>query len=252
MNKELTFSVISKALLTSDFIVAARMYGSWLYDEMSVDCDIAVLIPSVSGLVDSNTYRLLLILRDCLVEETGNDIDLVPHTEDELEDVCSPLWYPRYNFSLISGKVIKGEFAISPITKNEQKFSFADLSAYVIHDNRTVCRRQLVRSLQGESGRIFVSKLLHGTENALTFYACQKKTEYLYSPSDINHGFEILDSVYGVDSNPARAFLQSCKYSFDFEKGLLLMSWYESLVAMAFDKANAHLYQDTCHRLQLS
>ncbi|MDP4031342.1 MAG: hypothetical protein Q8P60_00550, partial [Pseudorhodobacter sp.] len=197
-------------------------------------------------------YRLLLILRDYLVAETGNDIDLVPHTMDELDDVRSPLWYPRYNPSLVSGKVVKGEFAISTITKSEQKFSFADLTAYVIHDNRTICRRQLVRSLQGESGRIFVSKLLHGAGNALTFHACQKKTEYLCSPSDIDQSFKILDGVYGVDSNPARAFLQSCKYSFDFEKGLLLMSWYESLVAMVFDKANAHLYQTACCRLQLS
>ena len=147
MDKKSAFSIISKKLLASDFVISAKIYGSWLYDEMSADCDIAILIPSVSGLVDCNIYRLLLNLRDCLVAETDNDIDLVPHTTDELEDIRSPLWYPRYNLSLISGKIIKGEFKVFPITKNDQKFSFADLAAYVIHDNRTVCRRQLIRSL---------------------------------------------------------------------------------------------------------
>jgi predicted nucleotidyltransferase len=252
VNKELALSLISETLVASDCVLSAKMYGSWLCDEMSVDCDIAVIIPSVSGVVDSNVYRLLLSLRDRLVEATGNDIDLVPHTIDELDDLRSPLWYPRYNPSLVSGVLVKGEFSVLPITKNERMFSFADLTAYVIHDNRTICRRQLVRSLQGESGRIFVSKLLHGAGNALTFYACQNKTEYLSSPSDIDGCFEALDRTYGVDSKPARAFLRGCKRSFDFEKGLLLMSWYESLAALVFNQESAHLYQATCDHLPTS
>ena len=118
MDKELALSLISSALVASDCVLSAKMYGSWLCDETSVDCDIAVIVPSVSGVVDSNVYRLLLSLRDRLVAETGNDIDLVPHTIDELDDIRSPLWYPRYNPSLVSGMVVKGELSVLPITKS--------------------------------------------------------------------------------------------------------------------------------------
>lgn len=211
-------------------ILQARVYGSWLYNEQSVDMDIAVVIRSEFGVVSSHDYRTLRELRFFLCEKTGQDIDLVPHTDDEFIDRNSPLWYPRYNPSLVFGQNLKGDFRISSISTSAHSFSFADLTAYVLHDNRTICRRQLVRSFYGEEARIFVSKLIHGPGNALTYHACKSRSDYILPPSNLEECFDAFDRLYGVSSLQAIDFLRRCKESLDQEKAYALMNWYEHMI----------------------
>lgn len=222
--------IVSSSLQDTACVLHAMVYGSWLFNEQSVDMDIAVVVNSKFGVVNSEDYSTLRELRSYLCKETGQDIDLVPHTEDEFTDHNSPLWYPRYNPSLVFGKNLKGNFQISPISTSFDSFSFEDLTAYVLHDNRTICRRQLVRSFHGEEGRIFISKLLHGPGNALTYNACKNRSNYSVSPSDIEGCFDAFDKLYGVDSLPIMVFLRQCKNYFDQEKAYLLMNWYEHLI----------------------
>jgi len=221
---------VDTTLQNADCVESARIYGSWLYNEQSVDMDVAVIVRSEFGVVDPEDYRMLRNLRLSLCEKIGQDVDLVPHTDDEFIDRNSPLWYPRYNPSLVFGRNLKGDFRISSISISAHSFSFTDLAAYVLHDNRTICRRQLVRSLSIEEGRIFVSKLLHGPGNALTYHACKSRADYTVPQSDIEECFNSFDRLYGVNSLPAIDFLRRCKESIDQERAYLLMNWYEHLM----------------------
>jgi len=249
--RELILQNVQEVLQNAPCISSARIYGSWLYNELSVDMDVAVIVESNFGIVDAEHYRTLRDIRRSLTEKTGQDTDLVPHTVDEFVDRNSPLWYPRYNPSLVFGRDIKGVFRVTPISTAVHRFSFADLTAYVLHDNRTICRRQLVRSFNGEEGRIFVSKLLHGPGNALTYQACRLRTDYVIPPSNLEGCFEAFDRFYGVDSTTAIDFLSACKKSIDFERGVLLMNWYESLFNLVIhgDQFKAD-YQSLCHTLR--
>jgi len=232
-------------------IIAAQAYGSWSYGENAVDIDVAILIPDYECVVNSAVYRSLKDLRHRISEELKADLDLIPHTLDEVRNPISPLWYPRYNPSLVFGETLKGEFPVQQSSLKESSFDFSDLTAYVLHDNRTICRRQLLRSLEGESGRIFVSKLLHGPGNALTYHACHYRRNYLCSPSDLSKSFDLFDELYGVDSSPAKNFLFGCKENLNHEKALKLMSWYESLLGMVLLEKRKTLYQHICLELQL-
>ena len=241
---------LKHGLTTAPDILTAQAYGSWLYNGHSVDVDIAAVVPSCAGVVDPGVYVRLRLLRQQLSEMWLCDVDLVPHTEDEFCDLRSPLWYPRYNPSLVFGVTLNGDFPIQPVYDRPAMFEFSDLTAYVLYDNRTICRRQLVRSLDGESGRIYVSKLLHGMGNALTYHSCSNKVPYLCSPSDLTQNQLRFDEVFGVCSNRARQFFVACKENLDFEHALLLMSWYENLVNLVIKGQEYQgAYQSFCDQL---
>ncbi len=102
------------------------------------------------------------------------------------------------------------------------------------------------------SGRIYVSKLLHGPGNALTFYSCKNKMKYLASPSDLEFCFRLLDEIYGVNSIPVLKFLRSCKEEFNFQKALKLMFWYENIVSLAMlYEYSANLYNSACLKVSV-
>jgi len=250
LNRNALIEIVRDVLSDYECIVAAKVYGSWLYNEQSVDVDIALLVQSLDGVVLEIDYRTLKKLRRILGQATKCDIDLVPHTYDELELLTSPLWYPRYNPSLIFGSDIKGEFPVKSITSKKKKFTFADLTMYVLLDNRTICRRQLIRSLTVQEARIFVSKLLHGPGNALTYHACVNHVPYEIPPSDITGCFHLFDDIYKVDSAPALSFLNQCKKGINFTQALQLMRWYEHLVVLVL-KGERHMnsYQFVCMEL---
>ena len=117
---------VQKAIQKTKCISSARIYGSWLYNECSVDMDIAIMVQSEFGVIEPQNYRTLHKLRTVLCDKTKQDIDLVPHTADEFIDRNSPLWYPRYNPSLVFGCNLKGDFQITPISVSAHSFSFAD------------------------------------------------------------------------------------------------------------------------------
>ncbi len=230
--------------------LAARAYGSSLCNETSVDWDIAVVVPSTDGLVDSQVYVALKEVRHRLSDQFQADIDLVPHTRDEFADIRSPLWYPRYNPSLVFGRTLKGEFPLTAVHDRPDLFSFADLTAYVLLDNRTICRRQLVRELRGETGRIYLSKLLHGTGNALTYQACLNREPFSCSPSNLQESLGYFDIAYGVDSSRATDFFAESKRELTFPTALLLMQWYETLVNLVLKGTQHRLsYQKSCEAL---
>ncbi|MBT3464822.1 hypothetical protein HN451_07550 [archaeon] len=258
MNKELTtdkklvLKQISKALNDSGQILSARIYGSWLYNEKSVDLDVAIMIPSQDGIVEPDVYRKLYELRKSLCDNTRHDIDLIPHTTDEKLNINSPLWYPRYNPSLVFGKNIKDKFPVQSSHTIKKLFNFSDLTAYVLFDNRTICRRQLVRSLNEEEARIFVSKLLHGPGNALSYYSYKNGLAYICPPSDLSECFVQFDKIYNVDSTPAMQFINQCKKGMLLEDALKLIHWYEHLIALIFHKDDyLQIYRDFCINIEI-
>lgn len=54
-----TLKNIKAALQGVDYISSARVYGSWLYNELSVDVDVAVMVVNNFGVIDPNHYYLL-------------------------------------------------------------------------------------------------------------------------------------------------------------------------------------------------
>jgi len=241
---------VAKSLGDNQHIISARVYGSWFFNHDSEDLDIAVMIPSRRGVVEPGVYQELRDLRRELCLSTDCDIDLVPHTMDEVTNMQSPLWYPRYNPSLVSGKDIKGSMCIESSCNRTELASFADMTTYVLLDNRTICRRQLVRTLSKTEARIFVSKLLHGPGNALTRYACKHSLHYICSPSDLIQCFKHFDDIYNVDSTPAMNFLQKCKQGMNYGQALKLMLWYETLVSLViYSETQAEQYSQVCENI---
>lgn len=97
--------IIHQVIKRESFIKAGRIYGSSLYlDDNLIDVDIAIVVPSICGIVKHSVYKRLFKIRKRLCNLCGVDIDLIPHTIDEVIDTNSPLWHPRYNPSLIFGK----------------------------------------------------------------------------------------------------------------------------------------------------
>lgn len=139
-------SKLRKIIKREKLIKAARIYGSSLYADLYVeniiDLDIAIIIPSVNGIVDQSVYMHLYKLRKKLCHIFKIDIDLVPHTIDEIKDINSPLWHPRYNPSLVFGMDLKGKFPIKPILYGQLSVrNRFDPTSFILHDTRTITRR---------------------------------------------------------------------------------------------------------------
>lgn len=251
MDRQEILQTVIQTIRECSEISAARVYGSWLFDERSVDLDIAVMVPSMGFVVDSGTYVALRDMRAKLCGLVGQDIDLVPHTEDELTNPISPFWYPRYNPSLVHGTDIKGSIDLEPVTCRSEIFDYSSMAEYVILDNRTITRRQLARTLSPGEARIFASKLLHGPGNALTYIACKRRIkDYIRSPSDLRGCIGALDREFGLETGPATGFLEACKGGIGFTDALRLMWWYEHLVsAVLYGGEHRARYTEACAAL---
>lgn len=136
---------------------------------------------------------------------------------------------------------IKGKFPIRqyPPTRMYPK-NLINSAAYILHDTRTITRRQVIRSLKGEEARIFLAKLSHGPGNALTYLSFTRGEKYKTDPSDIRRAFEAFDLSYKLGSMEILSYIDrnkkiiSDKGCLTFESALNLLSWYELLVAVVF------------------
>lgn len=243
-------TIISNFLKEEKFIKSARIYGSSLYSPRNIfDIDVALMISSNSGIVNHSIYEKLCKIRKRLCDVIKADIDIVPHTKDEIKDVNSTLWHPRYHPSLTFGRDIKGRF---PVPKSSLPPSIfkkrVNLASYNLYDTRAVTRRQALRFLKGESARIFIAKIAHGPGNALTKLSLEKRSSYKVNPSDIKQSFKIFESVYKIDSKEALIYIKesedmvfSKEGKLSFKRALNLLSWYELLVAKALGNNDAEL-----------
>ena len=222
-------SLIRAELKKCPFIQRARWYGSSRFDAASRDVDIAVLVPSKKGVISPHTYRRLRALRLRLSKETNLDIDLVPHSIDEWKDLRSPLYYPRYNPALSSGLDLKNKFEVKLVAGDKKLFSFSDLNVYVILDNRTICRRQLVRSMNGQESRIFVSKLFHAPANILNYWRLKNDKKFEIPISDLGETFRYFDSHFGTSYYTIYTNASKKKKKMSWEGYIKLMNWYEKL-----------------------
>lgn len=232
---------LSKIIRKEKFIKAGRIYGSSLYSEDVIDLDIAIMIPSSCGIVSHSVYKRLYRTRERLCKLFRIDIDLVPHTIDEIKDINSPLWHPRYNPSLVFGRNIKGKFCIRPLSRPTNPASF------ILHDTRTIARRQVIRSLRGEEARIFIAKLAHGPGNALTYLSFCKGRKYDLDPSDIKEAFEAFDTRYNLDSKRISSYIEESKKillntgKLPMRRALNILSWYELLVMVVLSHSSDEL-----------
>lgn len=243
------YELLSHKLEEYDFVKAMIVYGSWLFDDNSADMDVAVFIDSEQGIVDPKIYDQLMHVRQWFNHEVSStdDLDLIPHTEDEYKDKRSPIWLPKSNQALAYGIYYFDVQRIYAMQNMQYNFTNTDLVAMLMHDTRTICRRQLTRNLDGEAGRIFVSKLLHGPANALTHFSCLNNRNIIGEPANLKRTFELFDIYFQVDSKPAWNFLFDCKRNFNRKKALSLMRWYEHLMGLVlYGKPSAINYEYCC------
>lgn len=223
--------LIVEELSNNEAITSARMYGSSSFILLeNIDVDIALMIKSTEGIVDAESYRQLKDLRTKLCMKLNCDIDLVPHTEDEVFDTSSVLYNPRYYPSLAMGKDIKAKFPIP-----EKIGVYQDAAAYVLYDNRTITRRQLLRNNNQENWRIFISKLMHGPGNAITYLKLHDHFPFFVNPSDMHSSFKFFGTIYGIDSSKVENQFTEAKAlnktgNFSFEQAVYFLNWYENLV----------------------
>lgn len=222
-------------------ILSARLYGSRFTQipntNRGADLDLAVMIPSIKGVVAAATYYDLRGLRRELCQGSGvPDIDLVPHTLDEVNDPNSPLFNPRYYPSLRFGVDIKREFPVP------EKISFTqDAAAYILHDNRTITRRQLLRDCSPENWRIFLAKLRHSPGNALTYKALHEDVPCFVDPSDTGRSFNYFDRIFKTNSEGIITLFTQVEEQLSghvppsFEQAVRLLRWYEALVSTVLD-----------------
>jgi len=231
MDRRTAFLRIIETLEEESEISSAKIYGSSLLRwEGTPDVDIAIMVNSVGGVIETEVYKRLRKIRKDLCEMTGCDVDLVPHTEDEVDYPNSPLHNARYYPSLVNGIDIKGSFPLP-----EKVNLLQDTAAYVLEDNRTVTRRQLLRENGQSNWRIFISKLIHGPGNAVNYLYFHKRFPLMVNPSDLDQCFKAYDEVFLIDSQEIRRRLEdgSGKVkdgTFEFEEGLYILNWYELLV----------------------
>jgi len=236
--------IFYKIIKKEKFIKAARIYGSSLYLDDTIDIDIALLIPSRYGVVGHTIYKRLYNVRKKLCDLTGLDIDLIPHTQDEITNTNSPLWHPRYNPSLVFGKDIKAKFPIKPMFfKKSLSNWFTDMVAYNLYDTRCIVRRQALRSLNGEEARIFLAKMIHGPGNALVHLSLCNKKACQTDPSNIEESFSIFGIKYGLDMGRILEYFNKSKNiisktgKLPMERALNILSWYELLIALILNNS---------------
>lgn len=160
------------------------------------------------------------------------DVDFVPHTLEEASDPNSTLYNPRYHPSLCFGTNVKHSFPLP-----EKIDSVQDNTAYVLLDNRTITRRQILRPNDVGSWTIFLAKLRHGPGNALTYKALHEGKPYYSNPSDMPQCFGTFDRIFGTDSGGIIKLFDESKQllslgmSLPFEDATKLLRWHESLIA---------------------
>lgn len=233
-----TEKIIQDELTKSSVITDAILYGSFLYGENFVDCDIAVFIDSYGSTLNKSDFIYLYSLRESLTEKTGVDVDLIPHTHDELSNsLLTPIWFPRYNPSLVFGKTLKGSIKIEK--PNLLDISYSNLALYVILDTRTIIRRQICRISTHQESNIFFSKIIHLCGNITTLIKNILKEDYLFPPSDIMSSAKYVDSIIkDINAVEAVKFISSARLGLSkIENPIILdismleaISWYEKTV----------------------
>lgn len=236
MNVLQRIEVLEDYLANKEDVLCARLYGSSCFESRkSEDVDLAVMIPSNDGVCEFSLYERLRLIKQELNMLTDDDVDLIPHTLDEV-DRFSSLHFPRYNPSLIYGIDIKGIFPVKRPSPS-QSFSIRELSEYVLLDSRTITRRQVLRPTSYDNVRIFLSKLAHGPGNVMTLTSYLDNSEnYLVNPSDSKQSFLSFYERTGIDMNGVLSWIDVLKYSlrektFDPVDAFPLITWYETLVS---------------------
>lgn len=239
--------MIRNYLKNNQHVLSAVLYGSSNFDDGRYeDVDIAVMVPSSGGVCDFGIYSELRRIRQELSKLLGGDVDLVPHTEDEITRPISPLTFPKYNSSLVFGIPVKGRFPVS-IPSNSQTYTQADLAEWVMSDTRTITRRQILRPTGEEEIRIFISKLAHGPGNFLTMWALKEGCqEHKINPSDFKNSFEIFGEITGVEINPILHWIRVLKKGikegyFSPEDAFPLITWYENMFRSAISEDFSYL-----------
>lgn len=239
---------VSELLEGLTCVHSARIYGSWIYQD-GVDLDIAVIVEAENGIIPISVYCTLADARQKLTEIANTDVDLICHSNDEINDNRSPLWHPRYNPSLAFGVTIKGELPITCCSLKKVSFDYADICMYTLLDHRTLCRRQMLRSFNKGSTEFVLSRILHGPANALVYHCCKHRMELPCSTSDMVKSFVFFDKYYSVNSGRVLSKLAKLT-ALDMNTALPLMNWYEALVSLAHGaEGSRKFYSTLCERI---
>lgn len=186
---------IKKKLKENTYIYAAIYYGtSSVSSNEREDLDLAIIL-NVDNEIDLDCFIKLIEFRKELIEITHRDIDLIPHTLDEVMDQLSPLYNPRYNPPLTYGTILKGNIKIN-MTDNISIKQSDILKSYILLD-RTIIRRLICREYSHSDNIVFINKIKKTIFNIINYLSIKNGINYYNINEDnIEKNIEILDLIY--------------------------------------------------------
>ncbi|MFA8298718.1 MAG: hypothetical protein ACEPOV_00995 [Hyphomicrobiales bacterium] len=229
---ELNRSIIIEEIRSFEIISDAIIYGSSNYVDYPGDYDIFILVPTKFGMMNKASLKQLKEFKEYLAKIIEYDIDFVPHSEEELYDYASPVYNPRHNPSLVYGHTIKGNIKINQ--PEAKVFSYADLTKYVILDNRHVTRRQILRPFYVPAANLFLSKLGHLFGNALSYLAFSRGEKYMVNPSDLYVCAGLIEKMLPINCVPYQEYVRALRRELAgmnsesaFDSMSKVLNWYE-------------------------
>ncbi len=202
---ENNFSIIRNVFNALDFIKTAIVYGTNAKEiNPDNDLDIAVVLEEAS-VIPAETFQKLFHIRKKLQEFYKVDIDLVPHTLDELEkNTISPLTYPHNSPALAFGIPLKGELPnIYKLIDVNHKVSNADLLKFHLSLDRATIRRFACKKCTPKEKQVFLNKLSSIPQTIINIQALISNTSLIeVDAGNIVEKYIMLKSHLGEESTP--------------------------------------------------
>ncbi len=188
---------IKERLSKNSFIYAAIYYGtSSVSLNEKEDLDLAIIL-NVDSEIDLDYFIKLIKIRKELIEISHKDIDLIPHTLDEVIDNLSPLYNPRYNPPIVYGKILKGQIKIS-VPSNILVKQSDILKSYISLD-RTIIRRLICRDYSCSDNIVLINKIKKIAPNIINYLTIKNNINYYnIDENNIENNIEILDLIYKI------------------------------------------------------
>jgi hypothetical protein len=210
-----TLSIIQEFFKDKDEVMSVIAYGTFIETGMESDLDICVILNKKNSLSAAD-FKSLSAYRNALIGLTGKDIDLVPHSLDELApNSLTPLTYPWHNPSLALGRILKGTISIPQcVTMKDLIFTHSDTAKYHLLLDRTLIRRAACREGTDRDNDIILNKIRRLPYNIINYLSITSGHEYMnLDPDNYIGNLSIIKDV---------CKLKSTSLSFGFNQAVSL------------------------------
>ncbi len=190
------------------YVRYAIAYGTLVETGVDADLDICLILDSKVSF-SSEDFMKLTQYRNSLVKELNKDIDLIPHSLDELDfEVLTPLTYPWNNPSLVHGEILKGDLSIpQSINIENKKFTQTDVAKYHLLLDRTLIRRSVCREGDSLDEDVFFNKIKQLPYNIVNYLSTASGEKCLkLDPNNYEENLKLLRLICEIKDTDKLAF----------------------------------------------